>query len=154
MKKVFGLTLVFLMADIIIKQLVISTMALNSKITVINSFFSIWYVKNSGAAFGMLENWRLLLILFALAVIYLIIKMLKKEKRFTIVNTLLYAMMLAGIIGNLIDRLIYHAVIDYLSFNLAGFQFAVFNLADFYIVSAIIIYLIFSLFQKEVFHYE
>lgn len=154
MKRVIMLSSIFLIIDIMLKQLIMSTMVLNSKITVINSFFNIWYIKNSGAAFGILSNWRIPLIFFAMGVAYLIIKMLEKEKKYTTLNTILYAMMLSGVVGNLIDRLFYKAVIDYLSFNFGDYYFPIFNLADFYIVSAIIVYLLFILFRKDVFHYE
>ena len=52
-------------------------------------------------------------------------------------------MLIGGIIGNLIDRIIYGYVIDYLDFNIFGYNYPVFNLADSMIVISIILLILF-----------
>ena len=52
-----------------------------------------------------------------------------------------YSMLLSGIIGNLIDRVVFGYVIDFLDFNIFGYDFAIFNIADSFIVVAIILLL-------------
>ena len=48
-------------------------------------------------------------------------------------------MIMGGLVGNLIDRLLYGYVVDYLSFDIFGYSFAVFNIADIGIVLGVII---------------
>ena len=55
-----------------------------------------------------------------------------------------YSMLIGGIIGNMIDRIIYGYVIDYLSFNIFGYSFPIFNLADTFIVVSIIMLLLYE----------
>ena len=53
-------------------------------------------------------------------------------------------MILSGSSGNLIDRIIYGYVIDYLDFNILGYNYPIFNFADMCIVIGIILILIFG----------
>jgi signal peptidase II len=59
-------------------------------------------------------------------------------------KTLIYSLLLGGIVGNLIDRIIHGYVIDYISFTIINYKFPVFNFADICIVIAVIIALIFT----------
>ena len=56
---------------------------------------------------------------------------------------------MGGVFGNLIDRIIHHGVIDYLSFTFGSYRFAIFNFADICIVVGTLLYLWNSLFQKN-----
>lgn len=128
---IFSLILVCL--DQIIKHIVELNMKLNSSINIINGFFDLTYVRNNGAAFSILENNRILLItvtIIALIGIFIYLKT-KKINKLEIVT---YSILIGGIIGNLIDRLLYGYVIDYLDFKIFNYNFPIFNLADTLIV--------------------
>lgn len=101
------------------------------------------FVKNYGAGFGILQNQRLLLILIPILVIFLIFYYLKEIKQ---ENFAFYAMLflLAGTIGNLIDRIFFGYVTDFIDL---GF-WPVFNIADISNVVAGILIVI-SLIKKE-----
>jgi|SRR3989344_6651791 len=101
------------------------------------------FVKNYGAGFGILQNQRLLLILIPILVIFLIFYYLKEIKQ---ENFAFYAMLflLAGTIGNLIDRIFFGYVTDFIDL---GF-WPVFNIADISNVVAGILIVI-SLIRKE-----
>ena len=65
-----------------------------------------------------------------------------KDKKLSKLDIVLLSMLIAGIMGNLIDRVIYGYVIDYLDFYIFGYNFPVFNLADTLIVlSAIALFI-------------
>lgn len=138
MKRLTIYSLVFLMIDLLVKIIVINFMKLYDTIRIIPSFFNITYVRNTGAAFSILEDSRIFFIVItfvALIVIYLLLK----DKVLNKYQTFLYSMLIGGIAGNLVDRIIYGYVIDYLSFNIFSYSFPVFNIADSFIVISVVL---------------
>lgn len=118
------------------KQLIHSRFRLHESIPVIEGLFNITYVRNTGAAFGMLADanpafrvpFFIIVPLIALGSIgWMFHKLEARDLRMAFSLTLV----LAGAIGNLIDRIIYGFVIDFLSFHHASLgQFPAFNVAD------------------------
>lgn len=99
----------------------------------ITSFFNLVLVHNTGAAFSFLSDaggmQRWLFSLIAVVASVWIVWLLRKhhaEKFFA----LALALILGGALGNLIDRIAYGYVIDFLDFHWAGYHFAAFNVAD------------------------
>ena len=96
-----------------------------------HKFFSFCYVKNSGAAFSILEDATLLLIIISVLFILLIDNTIKKEYRnLSNLSIISLGMIIGGIFGNLIDRIIYRSVIDFISFSFGNYHFPIFNIAD------------------------
>ena len=113
-------------------------------VSIIPNFFSITYVRNIGAAFSIMENSRILFIIIGFISLILIYKYLIMNKVINKYLMISYSMLIGGIIGNMIDRIIYGYVIDYLSFNFFGYNFPIFNLADTFIVVSIIMLLLYE----------
>lgn len=154
-QRIFEITAVLLMIDQIIKLIIRSKMSLFQEIVVIPNFFSILYVQNTGAAFSFLENSTFLLIIISVVFILLLNNYIKKESsHFNLYEVISYGMIMGGIFGNLIDRLLHHSVIDYLSFTFGSYQFAIFNFADICIVLGVILLIIVSIFEKKIIHRE
>lgn len=154
-QRIFEITAVLLMIDQIIKLIIRSKMSLFQEIVVIPNFFSILYVQNTGAAFSFLENSTFLLIIISVVFILLLNNYIKKESsHFNLYEVISYGMIMGGIFGNLIDRLLHHSVIDYLSFTFGFYQFAIFNFADICIVLGVILLIIVSIFEKKLIHRE
>jgi signal peptidase II len=104
-------------------------------ITVIDGFFNLTYVKNTGAAFGMGGKAEpVLRAIMFLAVptffSFWVLFMLFKSIKGTFHMSLAYALILAGAIGNLIDRFYLGYVVDMFHFYFRGYHFYVFNIAD------------------------
>lgn len=135
--------------DQIIKIVVSYNLSINDTINIINNFFSITYVTNVGAAWSILSGGRILLILLAFLAINLIYFMFIYKKEIDKKNQIFYGLLLGGIIGNLIDRIVFGYVIDYLDFNIFGYNFPVFNLADILITLSVIFIVIFSKVKNE-----
>lgn len=123
---IYKITILVLLLDQFIKYMVNKFMELNTGISIIPNFFSIFYVKNKGAAFSILENNTIIIVLISVIFIVILDYYIRKEKNFTKLSVISLGMIMGGIFGNLMDRIIYHSVIDYLSFG----NFPVFNLAD------------------------
>ena len=115
-------------------------------ISLIPGKLEIRYLANTGAAFGLLKNQKAFFILITSIVIltclYLIIR-LPAKKRFNLSHGCL-SMILAGALGNLIDRVIYGHVIDFIYFSLV--KFPIFNFADIYVTIGTLIFVILLLF--------
>ncbi len=141
-KKIYSISCIFLIIDQLIKILVISNMKLYETINVIPNFFYIFYIKNEGAAFSMLSGNQIFLIIIGIIALYVLIKYIKDEKEINKFNIIPLAIIIGGIVGNTIDRIIHNSVIDYLSFTIAGYNFPIFNLADIGIVVGAILLIV------------
>lgn len=139
MKKILPISLLFVVIDQIVKILVISKLALQQSITIINNFFNITYVRNTGAAWSILSGNVLLLIIISVLALVAIYYYLIKDKELNKIDIVSYSMLIGGIIGNLIDRIVHGYVIDYLDFKIFNYNFPIFNVADTLIVISIII---------------
>jgi signal peptidase II len=139
MKKILPISLLFVVIDQVVKILVINKMALQQSITIINNFFNITYVRNTGAAWSILSGNVLLLIMISVLALVTIYYYLIKDKDLNKIDIVSYSMLIGGIIGNLIDRIVHGYVIDYLDFKIFNYNFPIFNIADTLIVISIII---------------
>lgn len=149
-KKPYIIAFFFFIIDFISKQIVMHFLSLNESVLVIKNFFYLTYTKNNGAAWSILKDQRLLLLIVTVIVLFLINKYMNKEELSKIEN-FIYGMIIGGIIGNLFDRIVYSSVIDFLDFRIFGYNYPIFNLADTFIVIGIILLIIVSI-RKE--HYE
>lgn len=127
-----GLALILLIADQFTKLLILGYYRLGDA-TTITSFFNIVRVHNSGAAFSFLASasgWqRWLFTAIGLAAALFILWLLKSHAGQRLFSFAL-ACILAGALGNVIDRGLYGHVVDFLDFHYASWHFPAFNLAD------------------------
>ena len=140
---VLGLSLVVALIDYIIKILVLNNLKPIGSLTVIPGLFSLTYVENRGAAFGMLSNARWIFIVFTFIVIAVLIYFIFKKRITSKLFNISTILIIGGGIGNLIDRIFYGFVVDYLS---VSFFPPVCNFADYCITvgaGLMVIYLIF-----------
>ena len=127
------LTVVFLLADQVTKQYVANNMDLNDSIEVL-PFFNITYVHNTGAAFSFLADqggWQrwFFTAIAAIASVVFFVWLAKTPKQKPLLS-IAFALLLSGTLGNLIDRVLFGYVIDFLDFHAAGYRFPAFNIAD------------------------
>ena len=127
-----ALALVILMADQFTKVLIVGYYQLGDS-TQITQFFNVVRVHNSGAAFSFLagaggwQRWFFMVIGIGAALIILwLLKSHAGQKLFSFAM----ACILGGAIGNVIDRLLYGYVVDFLDFHGLGWHFPAFNIAD------------------------
>ena len=89
------------------------------------------------------------MILIGLAALIFIYFSFIHKKNLNKLEIVTYSLLVGGIIGNLIDRIVLGYVVDYLSFNIFGYMFPVFNLADIGIVISVFLIIIMSI-QEEI----
>jgi len=99
----------------------------------VTSFFDLVFVLNSGAAFSFLSSasgWqRWFFIILALGISAWIVMMLRQHAGDRLL-ALALALVLGGALGNVIDRFVYGAVVDFLYFHIASYYWPAFNVAD------------------------
>ncbi|MCX8118097.1 MAG: signal peptidase II [Desulfobacterota bacterium] len=117
------------------KQEVQRRIPLHRTIPVIEGFFNLTHVRNPGGAFGILaqrgEGIRsFFFVAFSLLAIGILLILLYRTKPQERILSLSFSLILSGAIGNLIDRVRYGEVIDFLDFYLSSFHWPAFNIAD------------------------
>lgn len=136
----FFLILITTFLDQEIKAIMIRELNLYESFTLVKNFLSLTLTYNLGAAFSILDQNRFILIAIAILVLVVLFRklfQLKEDKEITI-----YALLISGIIGNLIDRIFRGYVVDYISIRIFGINMPIFNLADVLITLTILILLI------------
>ncbi|MBF0509704.1 MAG: signal peptidase II [Deltaproteobacteria bacterium] len=125
-----------LILDQVTKAIILRKLALHQSLEVIPGFFNLCYVRNKGAAFGVLNNFspsltRYLFIavgVFAVVIIGCLVNTIKEDGRWMVIAL---GLILGGAVGNnLIDRVRWGEVIDFLDVYVKSYHWPVFNVAD------------------------
>lgn len=122
--------LVIVIGDQVTKIIVDHTLSLGGSYAIIDNFFYFTYAHNTGAAWGMLAGkislFLIVSVVAAIGIIYYFMKSESYQKltRFGLV------LVFGGLIGNLIDRLAFGYVRDFIDFIIFGYNFPIFNVAD------------------------
>ncbi len=134
--------------DQVLKFIVRSSVKFSGDITLIPQLLDITYVENRGAAFGMLQNQRCFFVVFAVVMISFFIYLIRRKKMTDKMFLTSAVLIIAGGVGNFIDRITLGYVVDYLKLS---FFSPVCNFADYCISIGAAILLIYVLFfHKEV----
>lgn len=129
-EKIYSIGCVLLIIDQLLKLLVRSKVPLLSEITVIPNFFSIYHIENKGAAFSLFGGATIILIIISILVLLFLDRYVLIEKEMTKWRIFSLGIIVGGVVGNLIDRILYGAVVDFLAIDIFGYGFPVFNIAD------------------------
>jgi signal peptidase II len=147
-----GLTVIVL--DQATKYSIMQSMRLHESIPIVPNLFSITYIRNPGAAFGLLAGssnaFRMVFFgitsLFALALLGTILVRLPERD---LIGQLSIAGILGGAIGNLIDRLRFGEVIDFLDVYIESYHWPAFNVADSAISVGVVCLIIHFAFERK-----
>ena len=141
--------LLLIAADQGTKRLAVALWKGKPSTTVIPGVLELTYLENRGAAFGLFQNRLWLLIPFTLLVSGVLaavfVRCSAKEKAGAVPVLLLF--LLAGAAGNLIDRIAFGYVIDFIYFSLIDFP--VFNIADCYVTISVLLLCLITIFSGE-----
>ena len=149
MTSILILTLIFTSLDQALKIIIDNHLMLGESVKIIPNFFNITIAHNTGAAWSILNNKSIFLILIGIIALIIVYFCFIKNKNLKKLDIILISMLISGILGNLIDRIRLGYVIDYLDFNLFGYDYPIFNLADILIVLSIIILVIKSIKEEK-----
>lgn len=140
-KKKLIISIVVLFIDQITKSMI---QAYNTNIDILDNLFGLHYYQNTGAAWSILEGKQTILILITIGVLVLVYNMMFsfEEDR---LNNFAFGLLFGGILGNLIDRVFYGFVRDFIDIVIVGYDFPVFNIADMAIVIGIFLVIVATL---------
>ncbi|HJN56650.1 MAG: signal peptidase II [Candidatus Woesearchaeota archaeon] len=131
---VFSIALIAVIIDQIVKFLIRINFELNQTIPILKNIFHLTYINNYGAGFGILQQQKWILIFISLIVIGFILYYLDRIKEKEAFLQVLVGLVLGGTIGNLIDRISFGYVVDFLDFRI----WPIFNFADSFVTIGII----------------
>jgi signal peptidase II len=133
--------------DQISKHLVRFNLEVHSSIRILGDFFRLTHVENSGIVFGIgvggaLPYFTILSVVATLLIVYFFYQ--ERSNHLSVRISL--ALVLGGAIGNLIDRLVFGKVVDFLDFGIGQYRFFVFNVADSAVTVGVFAFLIITTF--------
>lgn len=154
--KVFGFFLdilffiLLVILDQITKNLAVVYLKDKPAYVIWDGVFELHYLENSGAAFGMLQNQKILFVSIAAVILviigYVLVK-LPRNRHFVFLEALL-VLIASGAVGNMIDRVQFNYVVDFFYFKLIDFP--IFNVADIYVsVSCVLLAILVLFFYKD-----
>ncbi|PYJ68741.1 MAG: signal peptidase II [Verrucomicrobia bacterium] len=147
MKLILFLSLPLYALDQITKQLVLRLISPYETCIIVPDFSNLVNVTNTGAAFGSFKGNNIFFIVVSIVALLVVLVLLVRRRRLDPWRDLSLALLLAGILGNLTDRLLYGHVIDFLLFNLHvryADPWPAFNVADSCISIAVVLFIIHS----------
>ena len=130
------ITILLILLDQITKFICLQKLKPIGSLKIIENFFYLTYVENRGAAFGILQGARYIFIFLTISVLIICFYYYKKipKNKFELLTKASLTLIISGAIGNLIDRIFRGFVIDMFHFIFWGNDFAVFNMADIFVV--------------------
>ena len=140
---IFSVVIIILILDQITKYFIKQNFQLNQSIPIVKNVLHLTYITNTGSAFGLFKGFNFVFVVFSIIVIAAIFYYIKNIKNNEKSLQFCIGLLLGGTIGNLIDRLAYGTVIDFIDFRI----WPVFNFAD-SAVTISIIFLIYLLWKR------
>lgn len=112
------------------------------------SLINLTYLENRGAAFGILQDKRILFVILTIAIVlYLLYYFITNLKSNPLVLNIAFSLIISGALGNFYDRLFQGYVVDFIEF--AFVDFPVFNIADIFVTVGCGLLIIYILFHGE-----
>src|SRR5262245_37625124 len=151
MRFILFLSLPLYALDQLTKQWILRSISPYQARVVVADFFNLVNVTNTGAAFGSFKGNNTFFVIISAVALVVVTVLLVRQRQSDLWRDISLALLLAGILGNLTDRLLYGHVIDFLLFNLHiryADPWPAFNVADSCISIAVVLFIIHS-FRKQ-----
>ena len=132
------------MIDIVSKIIISLLMDVNDQVVIISNFFNITYVRNTGAAWSFMAGETWLITLISGLIIIGLLLYIKKNKPINKLEKYGYSLVLAGAIGNFLERIFIGSVTDFLDFKIFNYNYPIFNLADCFIFLGVLLLIIYT----------
>ncbi len=143
-------SIVIIIIDQLSKYFIRAYLSQSQKLSIIGDYFYLTFVKNWGAAFGILKGQRSFFIIITIFFLAFIIYLYQKELPKILVTKIAVVFLLGGSIANLFDRIVFHYVTDFIAFDIFDFyKLPVINMADIFIFFGVLILIYQLLFSAD-----
>lgn len=159
MKRIFSkyywiiISALIVIVDQVSKAAIVAALDLYDEVTIIPGFFTITHIHNEGVAFGFLSDngtiGKIFVAVFTTILIIFAVVVLCRGVIRQPFGVITISMIIGGGIGNLIDRVMLHYVIDFFAFTFFGKDFAVFNVADIFVTVGTFLFVIYFIFLER-----
>ena len=136
-KNIYLITSIVVFIDQVLKIIISNSIELHQVLSIIPNFFYITFTKNTGGAWSILSNNTYLLTIISFICLLYIIQYILKKQEYKFLETIYLGLLMGGILGNFIDRLLYQYVIDFIGLQFGSYYFPIFNIADIAIVCGV-----------------
>lgn len=141
--------LVLIALDQYTKYLIVKALEIGESIQVIRDFLFITSHRNQGAAWGILQGKMWLFYIVTIVVLIILIIFFKNEAKGKPLTQLGLSLLIAGSIGNFIDRLFRGEVVDFVDTYIFGYNFPIFNVADAALTIGVVVLIIVILLEGK-----
>lgn len=144
MKKIKYILIILItfLIDQISKIAIMKNFELGESKILIKDFFKLTYTHNDGAAFGLFGGKTIFIVIVSMCILFYLVYELFKRKHVNLLASISISLIIGGLIGNLLDRIYYGYVRDFLDFKIFNYDFAVFNFGDIAIVVGALLLLV------------
>ena len=140
MKMIFVVSVFLIILDFITKLFIVNF--LKNDVFLVSNIFYLTFVTNTGTFWGLFSDANIFFIILSLVILSILIYIIIKKINLNKINKYLYSLIISGVIGNLIDRIIRGYVVDFIGIRIFDYSFPIFNLADVYIVIGVLLFMI------------
>ena len=141
------LSILFVIADQVVKMWTVNNFSLHEGMEFMKGIVSILYVRNTGAAWGMFEGRMVFFYLITTVAVGTLLYLMFKEKGKSKLLLTAYSLILAGAVGNFIDRIRLGYVVDMFKFEFSDFP--IFNVADICLTIGVIFLFYYVIFKEQ-----
>ena len=141
------LSILFVIADQVVKMWTVNHFSLHEGMEFMKGIVSILYVRNTGAAWGMFEGRMVFFYLITAVAVGTLLYLMFKEKGKSKLLLTAYSLILAGAVGNFIDRIRLGYVVDMFKFEFIDFP--IFNVADICLTIGVIFLFYYVIFKEQ-----
>ena len=141
------LSILFVIVDQVVKMWIVNNFSLHDGMELIKGLVSILYVRNTGAAWGMFEGKMVFFYLITAVAVGTLLYLMFKEKGKSKLLLTAYSLILAGAVGNFIDRIRLGYVVDMFKFEFIDFP--IFNVADICLTIGVIFLFYYVIFKEH-----
>lgn len=145
----YAIALLVIALDQFSKWLVVKNMSIYEHIPIIENFFYLTSHRNKGAAWGILEGQMWFFYIITIVVVIIVMYYIKAFYKKSKLMAFSLSFILGGAIGNFIDRATRKEVVDFLDFNIFGYDYPIFNVADSALVVGVIMLFIATILDEK-----
>lgn len=145
---IFTVVIVFI-ADQLTKWLIVTQMTLGESFTVIPNFLAITSHRNDGAAWGILSGHMPFFYIITIVILIALVYFYIKEAKGQFMMQLSVSLLIAGALGNFVDRIFNGEVVDFIDTTIFGYDFPIFNIADSSLSVGVVLLIIVLVFTSQ-----